>query len=118
ELSDSWRLEGAAFAGGFDVRAVLPSSTGSNVIKLRAENSVGTQLWLHTPIDGVRLGAFVNNYMTTPRASVPEASRGSRTTTTLYSLDAVREQGFVRAEYTAFDSKNASGTRSNYNGWY
>lgn len=117
-LGDNWKLEGAAFAGGFDVRAVLPSSTGSSVIRLRAENSAGTQVWLHTPIDGVRFGAFVNNYMQTPRAAVPEASRPSRTTTTLYSFDANREFGFLRAEYTAFNGRAASGSKSHYDGWY
>ncbi len=114
ELGDAWRLESAAFGGGFDIRAVLASSTGSQVIRLRAENSAGTQLWLHTPIDGVRLGAFVNNYQQTPRASLPEASRPSRTTTTLFSLDAVRSQGFARAEYTAF----RTGGNTGYEGWY
>jgi hypothetical protein len=117
ELSDSWKLEGSAFVGGFDVRAVLPSSTGSSVIRLRAENSAGTQLWLHTPIDGVRLGAFVNNFMTTPRASIPEAQRSGRTTTTLFSLDAVRDFGFLRAEQTVFAGSSPAG-KSRFDSWY
>jgi hypothetical protein len=117
ELNDQWKLESSAFAGGFDVRAVLPGATGSSVVQLRAENSAGTQLWLHTPIEGVRFGAFVNNYQQTPRASLPEASRPSRTTTTLYSFDANREHGFVRAEYTAFDGRTA-GQKTHYDGWY
>ncbi len=118
DLSDDWRLESSAFVGGFDVRAILPSSTGSNVVRLRAENSAGTQLWLHTPVEGVRLGAFVNNYQQTPHLRLPEAQRSSRTTTTLFSLDAVRSIGFLRAEYTAFNGKTASGQKSHYDGWY
>lgn len=114
EISDAWRLEGAAFVGGFDVRAVLPSASGGQVIKLRAENSAGTQLWLHTPIEGVRLGAFMNNYQQTPNATRPAASRSGRTTTSLFSLDVVRQQAFVRAEYTAFRTEGVTG----YEGWY
>lgn len=117
DINDSWSIDASAFGGGFDIRAVLPSSTGSQAIKLRAENSVGTQLWLNTPVDGVRFGAFVNNYMQTPNATVPKASRSSRTTTALYSFDAVREKGFARAEYTSFNSKNPT-TKSHYDGWY
>jgi hypothetical protein len=118
DLGGSWSLDASVFGGGFDIRAVLPSQTsGSQVIRLRAENSAGTQLWLQTPVDGVRLGAFVNNYQQTPRASLPAASRPNRTTTTLYSFDAVKEHGFVRAEYTAFKSKTATG-RSHFDGWY
>jgi hypothetical protein len=117
DLGGRWNLDASVFGGGFDIRAVLPSQTGSQVIRLRAENSAGTQLWLQTPIDGVRLGAFVNNYQQTPRASLPEASRPNRSTTTLYSFDAVKEHGFLRAEYTSFDSKSAAG-RSHFDGWY
>ncbi len=117
QLGEQWTLDASAFFGGFDIRAVLPSSTGSQAIKLRGENSVGSQLWLNTPVEGVRLGAFVNNYQQTPRASLPAASRPSRGTTMLYSFDAVRAAGFLRAEYTEFKGKTGT-SRSHYDGWY
>lgn len=117
ELGQHWSIDGTTFAGGFDIRAVLPGETGSQVIRLRAENSGGAQVWLNTPIDGVRVGAFVNNYQTTPNRTIPEASRQKRTTTTMYSLDAVRSRGFLRAEYSAFDGEGPSG-KSHFDSWY
>jgi hypothetical protein len=116
-LGDSWGLDASAFGGGFDIKAVLSSQSGSEVVRLRAENSVGTQLWLQTPVDGVRFGAFVNNYQETPDAGRPAAQRPERGTTELYSFDAVRERGFVRAEYTSFKSRT-NGRRGLYEGWY
>ncbi len=118
DLGESWRIDASIFGGGFDVRAVLPTAEGSQVIKLRGEQAAGTQIWLYTPIDGVRVGAFVTNYLQTPSASLPEAMRPDRSNTTLYSFDAVREQGFLRAEYTAFDGRSPAAGKNHYDSWY
>lgn len=117
-LGKSWSLDATAFAGGYDIKAQVPSSSGvSSVVNARNENSIGGQLWLKTPIDGVRFGAFVNNYQGTPRATLPEASRPKRTTTMLYSADAVFSKAFARAEFTSFTQKKAPNF-VDFQSWY
>lgn len=101
-LGGNWSLDATAFAGGYDLKAQVPTSTGVAVVSTRNENTVGAQVWLKTPIEGVRLGGFVNNYQGTPRATLPEASRPKRTTTLLYSAEAVFSKVFARSELTTF----------------
>lgn len=62
DLGGNWKLDATAFAGGYDLKAQLPTTTGVSVINSRLENTFGTQLWLNTPIEGVRAGVFYNNY--------------------------------------------------------
>ncbi len=108
DLGGGFGLDAYVFGGGYDIKAQLPSSTGTIVYKGRLENSFGTQLWLNTPIKGVRVGGFIQSYETTPRASLPEAQRPNRTTTALYSVDAAFTRAFARAELTTFKSKQPS----------
>jgi hypothetical protein len=102
-LGSDWTLDVTAFGGGYDIKAQLPTSTGVVTVNQRNENSYGGQVWLKTPIDGVQFGAFLNNYQTTPSASLPAAARPKRVTTLMYSADAVFTKGFVRGELTTFD---------------
>jgi hypothetical protein len=107
ELGGDWKLDSYVFGGGYDIKAQIPTSSGVSVINLRNENSYGGQLWLNTPIDGVRVGAFLNNYQGTPNASLPEAQRQKRTTTMMYSADAVFSKAFARGELTTFKQSEA-----------
>lgn len=102
DLGRDWKLEVTAFGGGYDLKAQLPTSSGVSVINQRNENSFGGQVWLNAPIDGVRAGVFYNNYQSTPSASLPEAQRQKRTTTFMYSAEAVFSKAFARAEMTTF----------------
>jgi hypothetical protein len=106
DLGHDWAFEGNAFAGGTDLKALLPSSTGVTVIQARLENVYGGQVWLNTPIKGLRAGAFVANYQ------VPGSGPSL---TTLYSLDGNFDHFFARGEYTEFSSK---GPKSDYTAWY
>jgi hypothetical protein len=110
----SFRIETYAFAGGFDLRALLPGSSGVSVYQQRMENSFGTQVWVNTPIDGVRVGGYIHSYQDTPHYTLPDSLRGERTTTWTASAEGVFSKGFVRAEMTTF---NNDGNRS-YGGWY
>ncbi|WP_411282076.1 hypothetical protein [Gemmatimonas sp.] len=116
ELGGDFGLESHVFGGGFNLRAQLPGSTGNIVINQRNENMIGTQLWLKTPVEGVRFGAFVSNYGSTPSATLPEASRPARTTSVLYSAEAKVDRAFARAEYTRFTAKVPSFT--DYSAYY
>jgi hypothetical protein len=54
-------LEASVYGGNYDLlefsQAPTPSGSFAYVVgRSRAENSLGTQLWLYTPIDGLRLG--------------------------------------------------------------
>jgi hypothetical protein len=82
----------------------VPLATGNVVVNIRNESSIGTQLWLKTPIRGVKFGAFAQSYQPTPAANLPEASRPSRTVTLMYSADATFDKGFLRSEYSTFNA--------------
>lgn len=103
----AWGLDVTGFVGGYDLKAQIPTSTGVSVVNTRNENTIGGQLWLTTPIKGVRLGVFGNNYSSTPSASLPEASRPKRTTTMMYSAEAAFSKVFLRSEATTFKQTKA-----------
>lgn len=107
ELGGDWKVDATAFGGGYSIKAQLPSTTGITTINARNENSFGAQLWLNTPVDGVRVGAFYNNYLGTPSATLPEAQRPNRTTTMMYSAEAVFSKVFARSELTTFKQTKA-----------
>lgn len=107
ELGGDWKLDATVFGGGYDIKAQLPSSTGVTVINSRNENSFGSQVWLNTPVDGVRVGVFYNNYQGTPSATLPEAQRPHRTTSMMYSAEAVFSKVFARSELTTFKQTKA-----------
>lgn len=108
DVGAGWKVESYAFGGGYDLRYQVPLASGTAVGKIRNENSVGTQLWLKTPVKGVKVGAFIQSYQQTPAATLPEAQRPPRTTTAMYSVDAVFDKAFARAEYSTFDTKAPS----------
>ncbi|MBX7117884.1 MAG: hypothetical protein K1X31_02675 [Gemmatimonadaceae bacterium] len=110
----SFRIETYGFAGGFDLRAVLADAGGTTVYEARNENTVGTQVWVNTPIEGVRFGGFVARYNTMPFATVAPGSRSKATITSMVSAEAAFSRAFVRSEYTSFDQ----GESNNYNAWY
>ncbi len=109
-----FRLETYGFAGGFDLRAVLAGSSGSTVYQARQENSYGTQLWLNTPVDGLRFGGYAHSFAGTPRLSLPDSLRGDRSWTWMGSAELVKRLGFVRGELTEF----YSGERRSVGSWY
>jgi hypothetical protein len=105
DLGKGWGLEGNAFAGGTDLTAEVPGATGVGVIQARLEKMYGGQIWLNTPVKGLRAGAFANGL----------ELGGQKYITTVYSLDGNFDHFFTRAEYTAFDAK---GPKSHYDAWY
>ena len=58
----AWPLTVHGYAGGWSELSYDQSGTQYAVAKVRAENGVGTQLWLGTPIDGLRVGAAYQHY--------------------------------------------------------
>ncbi len=105
DLGKGWGLDANAFGGGTDLTAEVPGATGVTVIQDRLEKLYGGQLWINTPLKGLRAGAFAAGAEIT----------GQKYITTLYSLDGNFDHFFVRGEYTAFDAK---GPKSHYDAWY
>lgn len=108
DLEGDWSLESNVFADGYDLKYQIPLASGTVVGKIRNENSIGTQLWLRTPLRGVKFGSFVQSYQQTPASTLPKAQRPARTLTTLQSVDATFTKAFARAEFSTFDSKAPS----------
>ncbi len=105
DLGKGWGLEANAFGGGTDLTAEVPGATGVGVIQYRLEKLYGGQLWINTPVKGLRAGAF----------AAGTELEGQKYITTLYSLDGNFDHFFVRGEYTAFDAK---APKSHYDAWY
>jgi hypothetical protein len=114
DLGKGWSAETHGFVGGTDLKVLLPSNTGVGVLKARLEDVTGTQLWLNTPIEGLRAGAFVAGYQITPVYG--QQNPDGRQLTTLYSLDGNFDHVFARGEFTEFSGKSPS--KSDYTSWY
>lgn len=104
DVGNDWSVEGYLFGGGFDLKGQIPQGNQNFVFNLRNENTVGTQVWLNTPLEGVKVGGFLASYQQTPAAGLPDSTRPARTTTYMLSADGSFERGFVRGEYSAFRS--------------
>ena len=52
------------YTGGWSELSYDQSGSEYAVAKVRAENAVGTQLWLGTPIEGLRIGGAYQYYRT------------------------------------------------------
>jgi hypothetical protein len=116
DVGDDWSVEGYLFGGGFDLKGQIPVGTRNFVFNLRNENTVGTQVWLNTPIKGVKVGGFLASYQQTPAAGLPDSIRSPRTLTYMLSADGTFDKAFVRGEYSAFDTKDPNYIK--VNSWY
>lgn len=114
DLGGKFNLEAAAFAGGFPIKASLPTPTGIAVADVRQEGSIGGQLLLKLPIPGVRVGAFASSSRT-PRTATDIRDR-KRLNTVLFSAEADYEHAFLRGEYQA--ARQAVPDFTRVSGWY
>jgi hypothetical protein len=88
-----WSLEAHAYGGAWRTLAYDTWSEEYSVSRSRATQAVGGQLWLNTPVDGVRLGAAAQRYHVTGAST-----ETSQIEEFHLSADATRERGFARAE--------------------
>ncbi len=87
----TWSLESSLYWGGIEYKNVFQAPTGANPIMYRFENSVGGQLWLTTPIDGLRVGV----------SAIGWKFQGNSDHTMMASIDGNFDRYLVRAEYKA-----------------
>jgi hypothetical protein len=88
-----WTVDAHLYAGGWRTLLYDTWSEQYSVARVHARNAIGGQLWLNTPIDGVRLGAAAARYDVNQ-----EVMETSEVKEYHLSLDATRERGFLRAE--------------------
>lgn len=94
----AWSVDGSLYAGGWSLLAYDQFSDAFAIGRVRADNAVGTQVWLNTPAEGVRIGAAAQRYkwkgiddegVIADRQDVWEVQA---------SLDATFTRAFLRAE--------------------
>ncbi|MEO7362891.1 MAG: hypothetical protein ABI120_21340 [Gemmatimonadaceae bacterium] len=115
ELGRDWSIDANAMVGEFDIKYVLPTATGSIAGVQRAKNSFGSQLWLRTPVKGLRVGVFADrfDFGTAPTIPAPKSPILVRT----LSVDGDFEHGFLRAEWQDLAGGRGTG-RTFYSNWY
>jgi hypothetical protein len=86
-----WTLEANVFAGGMEWKGVVSDEQQLYPFASRAERNVGSQLWLSTPIEGVRVGASVSNFE-------DETAESGRNTSWVASAEIDRDRWMVRSE--------------------
>lgn len=95
-----WNLETEFYYGGWDTfqQQVKPEEEFGIVnLDARAEDGLGVQLWLNTPIEGLRLGAGALTWLLNGPLSLPGSK--DRWKTHHFSLDASFEKWMFRAEH-------------------
>lgn len=90
--SSPWSLESHVYAGGWRSLAYDTWSEEYSISRVRATNAIGTQLWVNTPVDGVRLGAAAQRHDDTWQGETVTINELHA------SIDATRERWFVRTE--------------------
>lgn len=92
----SWQLEATVYFGEFEVFE-QGAGIATEIFQVDADNALGTQLWLDTPLDGVRLGVG------TLRWDVSEESQFNSTEATweswYASVDASFQKWELRSEH-------------------
>jgi hypothetical protein len=88
----AWSVESAISVGGLDVVVPVYSPEGGTLLEMRLKNVLGGELWLTTPLPGVRVGAFAQRWDTEDGPDQEEW---------LWSASAEGERGraTVRGEY-------------------
>ena len=89
-----WSLETNLYVGGWRSLAYDTWSDEYAIDPVRAEDAIGTQLWLNTPVDGLRFGAAAQ------RHDDKNENTGDVFKMKEYhvSIDATRERFFIRTE--------------------
>jgi hypothetical protein len=94
-----WALEAELYLGGWDTfqqRVDADSKFGIVNLEARAEDGLGVQLWLETPIKGLRFGVGTLTWLLTGPLTAPETQ--DRWDTYHASIDASGDRWVFRAE--------------------
>ena len=94
-----WNLDFNLYGGGWSLLSYDQSGPEYTVGRVRADNGIGTQLWLNTPIEGVRFGTSAQTYRW---RSVDDGSK-QQVKEYQASFDATRPTFMLRAETELMD---------------
>jgi len=94
----AWRLESTVYGGAFTNLFQAPTSSGPVAVSTRTEYNYGTQLWLETPLSGVRIGTQLVSYQAVDAVTFDT----TRHTLVGGSIDATFEHAFARGEYLRY----------------
>lgn len=94
----SWQLETSLFGGAFDFKEVKTHSEGSELMVQRRKKALGSQLWLITPIPGLRLGVGAMRWDVDTEDGGEAAEYSWRA-----ALDGNFDRVMTRAEYRAME---------------
>jgi len=89
----AWSLESTVFGGGTSIDVPTPTPFGVIRVKFEAEENYGTQMWLNTPIPGLRVGGTWLRF----QAKFPTDT--SMNNAFVGSVDGTFDRFFVRGEY-------------------
>jgi hypothetical protein len=91
----SWPVEVSGYYGGWNfIYDYLGTLT-----KERVENAFGSQIWVHTPITGLRFGLHAGRQTFKGGLVIPGANRKENSTGLYVSADGTFDKWFVRSEY-------------------
>ncbi len=105
----SWSAEASVYAGGFS----MIESTDNGLVKPRAENMVGGQVWLNTPLSGLRFGVGAQRFDLRGTAIV--ADREDSWTNYYASGEYVGSRVKLRSEYRKTRIQDA---KVDFETWY
>ncbi|MEP6998955.1 MAG: hypothetical protein ABI969_00655 [bacterium] len=114
DLGHDWGLDAHVMGGAFSVKYTLPSPTGTTVASLRAINSAASQLWLRTPIEGLRVGTFWNRFQMA--GAIGDTSE-STTKARMVSVDGDFSRFVARAEWQNFYAGKGH-SETAFRSWY
>ena len=93
-----WGVDASLYVGGWSLLAYDQSGEEFAIGRVRADNAVGTQLWLHTPVQGVRVGASAQAYKWKGIDEDGGIAARQDVWEVQASVDATFSRAFVRAE--------------------
>jgi len=105
-------LEPSIYGGGLEYRSSRQTAEGPVLLRARGERTAGGQLWVNTPVQGVRIGGSAI-HTRFDDASFAQNPGEHNSLTLMGSFDASFTHGFVRAEIEHF----SVGT-FDYRAWY
>lgn len=90
-----WSIDGDVYYGGWDR---IEQDAGSGAVTVaRAEDGIGTQLWLNTPVSGLRFGLAAFRFDLTGRLN--QAGDEDRVEAYVFSVDGSFDRFYTRGEY-------------------
>jgi hypothetical protein len=101
DLPGGFGFDAAAYGGSFDLRVEVVTQTGLEAVEEPVSDVYGSQLWLNTPIAGVRVGGgYIISNMENSDADSDDFDMWT------VSAEAVRDRFFVRGEYLKAGQEN------------